>query len=721
LNVSSASKKEKPTFQIWDYVRIVLSHGWVVVLCLVVVCIGVYISARRQPTLYEARSQIEIRTGKPSKSSTSREALQTQAREFNTLLKLLNSMAVCRKVLAAMPKDLRVALFGSPTGGPQSLESLVKSKRVRSTNLVQLSARSEDRVAVARLLDLVMREFGIYAANRHQVSSNKLRKSLQLKRQAVDRKLQRAQKLRDQFKRKHPEVSGFKAFQQTFFKLAGQLLSSINLAEIQIFRLKPGVKFAEAARTFLQKEQLAVVQANKQIVRNRTEAGGLRRQLVELIKRLGPGHNEVIAVRGEIKANEREYRTLVQVIWKSLLRSYQFQVEARGSMQKSLQEQREDMKLRGQDYHEFEKLLEDVNQLVEQHQSIQLQIDRTYTEAPDSRDMVIVIDGAEIPSVPVSKQPGTTYMIAVIFGLIGGIGMALLLEFLDDTVKTEDDILGRLDLDMLGFVPYIRGDAENAEIRHLVTHHQPKSAVSESFRSIRTKVVFSLKKLLDGQDRGAVIVVTSSQPREGKTTISSNLAITMAHSGTRVLLLDADLRKPRVHTSFKLNGNLGLTNYLAGEAHPHDIIQDTGVNNLWAITSGPLPPNPYELLGSPKMRQLLTELREEYDILIFDTPPLIFVPDASVLAGAVDGVIHVISAYITRRKLVAMGKERVDSIGGTLLGAVLNNVDPSKTDYYYYYYYYPGYYRYYNRYYGPEDEKAAPRQLAEPDATPSER
>jgi capsular exopolysaccharide synthesis family protein len=237
--------------------------------------------------------------------------------------------------------------------------------------------------------------------------------------------------------------------------------------------------------------------------------------------------------------------------------------------------------------------------------------------------------------------------------------------------------------------PIIKSELKGRdETNRLITHFKPKSPISEAYRTLRTNLQFSV-----GTDKLDNFLVTSAGPGEGKSTTTANLAIAMSLQGTKTVLVDTDLRRPVVHKIFSLDRNRGLTNVLVGKMTLSEVIQKTQIDNLDVITSGILPPNPAELLGSKQMRDLLDELKEQYDICLFDTPPLIAVTDAAVLSKELDGVLLVTKSGQTRRDALVRGVDLLRNVGTRILGVLLNDVSKENTygSYYYnyqYYYYY---------------------------------
>ncbi|HWO77450.1 MAG TPA: CpsD/CapB family tyrosine-protein kinase [Bacillus sp. (in: firmicutes)] len=220
----------------------------------------------------------------------------------------------------------------------------------------------------------------------------------------------------------------------------------------------------------------------------------------------------------------------------------------------------------------------------------------------------------------------------------------------------------------------------STQSRSLITHINPRSPIAEQYRTMRTNIQFTQ---VDQTIRS--LMVTSSGPAEGKSTTVANLAVVFAQQGKKVLVVDADMRKPTVHYTFRLNNTLGLTNILTKQATLEEAINDSLIENLFVMTSGPVPPNPAELLGSSAMENLLAELYKQFDLVIFDTPPVLAVTDAQILANQCNGTILVVSSGKTEIDYANKSKELLLNAKGKLLGVVLNNKKDKKGAYYYYY------------------------------------
>ena len=300
---------------------------------------------------------------------------------------------------------------------------------------------------------------------------------------------------------------------------------------------------------------------------------------------------------------------------------------------------------------------------------------------------VRVMDRARVATRPVRPRPARNIALAVVLGLLGGIGLALLVEKLDTSIVSQEQVEEGLGLAFLGIVPRVLPGKDGAP-QELVVHHQPRSAMAECLRAVRTNLLFmSPEKPLK------TILVTSSGPSEGKTTTSIALAVTMTGSGSRVLLVDADMRRPRVHRIFGLQSSAGLSSLILGEVGMAEAIQPSGIPSLDVLPCGPVPPNPAELLHTAAFQRILGELSTRYDRIIFDSPPVGVVADAAVISTLADGALVVLKAGVTSRDLAAQSVKHLRDVNARVFGAVLNDLDLDDQKFgRYAYYYRNGYY-----------------------------
>jgi tyrosine-protein kinase Etk/Wzc len=349
-------------------------------------------------------------------------------------------------------------------------------------------------------------------------------------------------------------------------------------------------------------------------------------------------------------------------------------------------------------------------------------LEKRYQEALISEEQtpsaIEIVDLAIPNPNPVAPKRIVTIIFGVVIGLFLGVGIVTLIHFLDRSIHTPEQAekIGAL----LSTIPVIETFDENIRAKastnvkviegpesesrkiasHLVTHFDPKSSVSEAYRALRTSLLFSRVSAAreDGAKIGSLFGVTSSAPKEGKSTTISNLAITVAQGGQKVLLIDCDLRRPVLHAVFGYNKEPGITNYLVGRALIDDVIRNSPIRNLDIITSGTIPPNPSELIGSVKMKEFMAQMQQRYDVVLIDTPPVIAVTDAQIVSNLVDGMILIVSSGTTQTELAKRSKDLILKVGGKVIGMVLNNFDIYNTYGSYY-----KYYRYYNYYYEPKN------------------
>ncbi|MFH1502345.1 MAG: polysaccharide biosynthesis tyrosine autokinase [Candidatus Eisenbacteria bacterium] len=332
----------------------------------------------------------------------------------------------------------------------------------------------------------------------------------------------------------------------------------------------------------------------------------------------------------------------------------------------------------------------------------------TYEEAriAEAREVgeVRVIDRAEEPLGPVSPNKKLNLVAGAILGLGVGLTLTLVREHMTDPIRSIQEIEEATDLTVLGLVPSFgrRSDARRVSPlvaatrveRHLITHQDPRSPVSESYRTLRTNVGYAGEH---GPPRS--LVVSSAGPGEGKSTTAANLAITMAQQGTRVILVDSDLRRPVLHSIFHLPLEPGLSDVLEGEATLDEAIQETTIPSLWILSSGDPPPNPSELLGSYVMADVVKELSARFETSLFDLPPILLVTDAAIVASKAESTMIVVRAGMTSRKALLRSKILLENVRARIVGAVLNEVPRERG--------YGGYYqRYYDRYYGREKRRS---------------
>jgi len=302
-----------------------------------------------------------------------------------------------------------------------------------------------------------------------------------------------------------------------------------------------------------------------------------------------------------------------------------------------------------------------------------------------------IVEPAGLPTIAMGNR-NTTLLLGGVLGLFLGIGLAFFLEYLENTVRTPDDVAQHLGLSVLGVVPQI-AEANGTEVPPIIVQEGARDVPAEVYRSLRTNLFFS-----GTENSLKTIMIASAGPKEGKSITVANLGVVLAQAGQKVLLVDADLRRPRLHRIFEADRSVGLLTVLTDEATLDEAVVETDIPNLSILSSGKLPVNPSEILGSAQMKDLIARVRDQYDVVLFDSAPILGRTDAAVLAAETDGTILVIKTGEATRKALKMVVTQLERVEAQICGVVLNSVDVKKDRYYYYYYYY---------YYSPYDDDEA--------------
>lgn len=434
-------------------------------------------------------------------------------------------------------------------------------------------------------------------------------------------------------------------------------------------------------------------------------------QYMDALNQFGPKFPKVQRLQAQLKEQEGLIENEKRNILEALGNDYNAARQREGLLDEALNKQKTEVNEMAQNMVEYNILKRDAEGKKTMYDGLLTKLNEANIEAGLKSSNIRVVDPAMIPSTPTRPAKMRNIALSLLVGLVGGIGLALLREYLDNTVKTPDDVETLARLPSLAVVPQFNengGPARRAKLLgtasvnghdkrvELVAQDLPKSQMSEAFRALRTAL------LLSQADRPPqVILVTSALPREGKTTAAANLAVTLAQLGDRTLLIDADLRKPGVGRLLNLAEGkyAGLSSYLAGVSSlelvsvPHPVIP-----NLVAIPTGPLPPNPADLLSSHKLSDAISQLRSQYKFIVIDSPPVMAATDAVIVSVQADGVLLVVRSGDTPKEAFTRARDLLSSVKCRMLGVVLNAVDSSAPDYYYSYRYYP-----YSYGYGPQE------------------
>jgi succinoglycan biosynthesis transport protein ExoP len=428
-----------------------------------------------------------------------------------------------------------------------------------------------------------------------------------------------------------------------------------------------------------------VVSASTGVIEAKSKLADLIADRSRLSAKYLPNHPEIQKLDVQIKnARETLIAQRARVI-ETVRNEYQTAVAQERSLSGSLEQQKgEAMALdrKSGDYNVLQRQADSDREL---WQSLLKQQKELQVVSNSRSNNVQVMDRAEVPGAAFSPNTRREWFTAMMAGLLVAFGLAFGIEYLDDTVKTPEDVSKRLGLPLLGLVPAIRGDRVPL-LSETVPHD-----FGEAFRSLRTSLVFTA-----GAGEARVIAVTSSQPLEGKTTTACNLATALALGGSRVLLIDADMRRPGLHRIMGVENEVGLSHLLVGQARVREAVQRTSEPNLFVLTAGRTPPNPSELLASERMKSFIANLNQgPFEWIVLDTPPVLAVTDAVVLASVVSAVVFVVGSEMTRRVHAERALATLRAGKPRSIGVVLNRVDFDRNKYYYSRYYGYNYKTYY--------------------------
>jgi capsular exopolysaccharide synthesis family protein len=433
------------------------------------------------------------------------------------------------------------------------------------------------------------------------------------------------------------------------------------------------------------RESLTMIAANPFVQQLKTRIVELQRDKVRLEERYGDKHPDVQRVNGQTIDAQRQLDAEIDRSVAAIKSDYQAALDEEKQLARDLEGQKgqaTDLNRKSIDYSVLQREAESNRQVYESL----LQREKELRVVSNSRaNNVRLLDSAEVPGSPFTPNTRRAWIMALLFGLGLGIAAAFAIDYLDDTVKTPEDVTWRLHLNFLGLVPKVHGE------RHPLLSGPVPHDFGEAFRALRTALVAS-----SGTDATHLIAITSTQPLEGKTTTAVNIALALAIGGARVLLIDADMRRPSLHKAMRLPNDRGLAELLSGKARMREVVQRCGDPNLLVIPAGLTPSNPSELLASDRMRAFLHQLATgPFDWVIIDTPPVLAVTDAVILAPLVHSVSFVVGADMTRWRLAERAIETLQAGHPRSIAAILNRVDFDRNRYYYSRYYGHQYKSYY--------------------------
>ncbi|MGH9775227.1 MAG: GumC family protein [Candidatus Acidiferrales bacterium] len=714
-----------------DYLIILRKHQWLILTFLLTVVTVVTIASFKMKPVYVASARVEVDREAQNQlhfqDSDPYDEYADIENYIETQSKILQSETLALQTIKSL--DLgRYSEFGGqpnslhmPTGAtlqkrPAILGAFLGNlsiKRVANTRLIEVSFEAEDPQLAATVVNTHLQNF---------IEQN-FRSRYEATTQASNWLSSELEELRIKMEKSEDARIAYEKQNQIWTVDEKQNIATQKLADVN-------KSLTDAQTELLQKQAMYQLAHSGSVdsipmVRDSTVLQDLVKQqdlfdenYAEAVNQFGPNYPKVQRIAAQqkkgLEAIEREKQAIVGRI------DAEYH-DAQGRVQllsQALEQQKSEANDMAQKLVEYNILVHDAESNKQLYDGLLQKLKEASISAGLRSSNIRIVDPALAPVTPSRPQKTRNIMLAFLVGLVGGIGLALFREYLDNTVKSPDDIESLTGLPSLAVVPSYAnlnghsrtpalvaggtGDGTKEVRVELLAYSQPKSQISEAFRALRTSL------LLSQADRPPqVVLVTSALPREGKTTAAVNLAVTLAQLGDRTLLVDSDLRKPGIRRALNLKSGqeYGLSSFLAGVASlDESTIPHLGIENLSALPTGPIPPSPADLLSSHRMRDAIAYLRTQYKFIVIDSPPIMAATDAVILSAQVDGVLLVVRSGETPKEAFTRCRDLLNGVKCRLLGVVLNAVDSSAPDYYYSYRYYPYAYGYG---YGEERKKSS--------------
>jgi len=731
-----------------ESLRILRKRKWVILGCLALIFSVVAIASLKMPKVYEANGTIEINKPDPSlnfQNSTTFSLDYFDPTELETDMKILQSDLLALQVIRELNLDRRPELGGQAPESSPSLDlapdplqsdparasaaigNFKGSLRVNlspNTRIIEVHYRSHDPQMASTVVNNLMQTF--VENNFKARFDSTMQASDWLQKQLVDlqMKVETSQEKLVRYQREH-EILGIDEKQNITMAKLDELNKQLSTAESDrmdkeaLYRLdESGDPDAIASSAGSIEDSTSGSQSASQLLETlRAKQADLKIQAADLSTQFGPSYPKLTQLNNQLKEIDSQIQAEMKKIASKVRGQYTTALQRENMLRDAFEKQKQEANKLNESAISYTLLKRDVDTNRQLYEGLLQKLKEAGVSAGLKSNNFRIVDSARPPTGPIEPNIPRNLMFAVVLGLASGVGLAFLLEGLDNTVRTTDQAQMISGLPSLGMIPLGSRSARvgpnpkrlviasSKEAVELVTEVRPQSQMAESYRALRTSLLLS-----NVGSPPKIIMVTSALPQEGKTTTSINCAVVLAQKGVRVLLIDADLRRPSIHKTLGMGPRKGLSNLLTdSDTTLEQAITRTAilpkVPNLFVLTAGTPPPNPAELLASSNMRNLLDKLRGEYDHIVIDTPPSLSVTDAVVLSPRADAVVLVIRSGQTTKAALRRSRDILTQVNAKVVGVLLNAVDLSSPDYYYYYEYTGKYARYYREGDSPEHDE----------------
>lgn len=685
------------------YWQVTLEHRWLVIIGFFFCILGATIYLLRAPRIYRATAIIQIDRESDGLFS-SRELVVNSGREQDYLLtqyRNLQSPTLYRR-LATMLDLEKLPEYSRSLDIVATLRKQITIAPVRLTRLVEVRVEHTDPRLATNIANTLAVTFVDDNQELRRMRALEAVKWMDAEVDEKEREVLKADEDLQKYKEKHDMVS-LQDSQNIILQSVIQAQTDLNKA--QSIANEADQIASEVARMVKEGQSLEsipeIAQGGtvRELKMRLSERETLLQGLLTKYKEKWP---DVVAGRKEVDSTRAALADECRKIYDSIQARAQLARATEKRMQEVLDAKQEALQKLNRLRIEYDKMVRKADQTKSLYNNLLSRIQEMQVSSKNSVNNMRVPDTAPLPLVPVKPNITVVLILGIAGGLLVGLGLAFFVDYLDDSVKNQEDVETILRLPFLGYIPNIKA-ADWCE-RDLYAHIHPRSSAAESFRTMRAAITLAARA-----DKMRVFGVTSSIPSEGKSLCASNFAIVTAQAGLRTVLVDADLRRPSVHKAFQIRTSVGLAAYLQGNTdRVEDIVAASEAPNLDIIVCGPIPNNPSELLETPRMDQLLAELRKRYDRVILDCPPISAVSDPLVMGSKADGMLYVMKFKKIRREHARRSVQRLQEAGIQIVGVALNDIDFEGRDSYYYSYYY-----YQNQYYShyrtePNKTKSAP-------------